>query len=69
MVCDLCCDGFHGVSRASIPKTMMTLHERVYPFGWIGILANVPPVAGELIYVNHARGFSLCSMRSKTRSR
>jgi p-hydroxybenzoate 3-monooxygenase len=63
------CDGFHGVSRASIPKTMITLHERVYPFGWLGILADVPPVATELIYVNHARGFSLCSMRSKSRSR
>jgi p-hydroxybenzoate 3-monooxygenase len=63
------CDGFHGVSRASIPKEIVTLHERVYPFGWIGILANVPPVASELIYVNHARGFSLCSMRSKSRSR
>jgi|SRR5450432_530567 p-hydroxybenzoate 3-monooxygenase len=63
------CDGFHGVSRASIPKDLITLHERVYPFGWIGILANVPPVADELIYVNHRRGFSLCSMRSKSRSR
>lgn len=63
------CDGFHGVSRASIPENMITLHERVYPFGWIGILANVPPVANELIYVNHRRGFSLCSMRSKSRSR
>ncbi len=63
------CDGFHGVSRASIPKEHITLHERIYPFGWIGILANVPPVADELIYVNHERGFSLCSMRSKSRSR
>jgi p-hydroxybenzoate 3-monooxygenase len=63
------CDGYHGVSRASIPKDMITLHERVYPFGWIGLLAEVPPVATELIYVNHARGFSLCSMRSKSRSR
>ena len=63
------CDGFHGVSRASIPKEYIAVHERVYPFGWIGILANVPPVAGELIYVNHERGFSLCSMRSRSRSR
>jgi p-hydroxybenzoate 3-monooxygenase len=57
------------VSRSSIPKNVITLHERVYPFGWIGILANVAPVADELIYVNHRRGFSLCSMRSKSRSR
>jgi p-hydroxybenzoate 3-monooxygenase len=63
------CDGYHGVSRASIPNSMITLHERIYPFGWIGILADVPPVATELIYVNHTRGFSLCSMRSKSRSR
>jgi p-hydroxybenzoate 3-monooxygenase len=63
------CDGYHGVSRASIPNSMLTLHERIYPFGWIGILADVPPVATELIYVNHRRGFSLCSMRSKSRSR
>jgi p-hydroxybenzoate 3-monooxygenase len=63
------CDGFHGISRASIPKNMIRFHERVYPFGWIGILANVPPVANELIYANHRRGFSLCSMRSKSRSR
>lgn len=63
------CDGFHGVARAAIPKTLLTLHERVYPFDWLGILANVPPVADELIYVYHSRGFSLCSMRSKFRSR
>jgi p-hydroxybenzoate 3-monooxygenase len=63
------CDGFHGVARASIPEDRITLHERVYPFGWIGILADVPPLADELIYVNHRRGFSLCSMRSKSRSR
>jgi len=63
------CDGFHGISRQSIPKEYVTLHERTYPFGWIGIMANVPPVAGELIYVNHPRGFALCSMRSKSRSR
>lgn len=63
------CDGYHGVTRASVPKERITLHERVYPFGWLGILAEVPPVADELVYCNHARGFSLCSMRSKTRSR
>jgi p-hydroxybenzoate 3-monooxygenase len=63
------CDGFHGVSRESMPKEVIALHERIHPFGWIGILANVPPVAGELIYVNHERGFALCSMRSRSRSR
>jgi p-hydroxybenzoate 3-monooxygenase len=63
------CDGYHGVTRASVPKDRITLHERVYPFGWLGILAEVAPVADELVYTNHARGFSLCSMRSKSRSR
>jgi p-hydroxybenzoate 3-monooxygenase len=63
------CDGFHGVCRASVPKDRITLHEKVYPFGWLGLLADVPPVSHELIYVNHDRGFSLCSMRSRTRSR
>jgi p-hydroxybenzoate 3-monooxygenase len=63
------CDGFHGVSRQSIPREVTRVHERVYPFGWLGILADVPPVAEELIYANHHRGFALCSMRSKTRSR
>jgi len=63
------CDGYHGVTRASVPKESITLHERIYPFGWLGILAEVAPVADELLYANHARGFSLCSMRSKTRSR
>jgi p-hydroxybenzoate 3-monooxygenase len=63
------CDGYHGVARASIPRHAITLHERIYPFGWLGILADVPPVAPELVYSNHARGFSLCSMRSRTRSR
>jgi p-hydroxybenzoate 3-monooxygenase len=63
------CDGYHGVTRASVPSGRITLHERVYPFGWLGILAEVAPVADELVYANHARGFSLCSMRSKTRSR
>jgi len=63
------CDGFHGVCRASVPKDRITLHEKVYPFGWLGLLADVPPVSHELIYVNHDRGFALCSMRSRTRSR
>ena len=63
------CDGYHGVCRASIPAERITEYERVYPFGWLGILADVPPVNDELIYVNHARGFALCSMRSRTRSR
>ena len=63
------CDGFHGVTRASVPKERITLYERIYPFGWLGILAQVAPVAEELVYANHARGFSLCSMRSRTRSR
>jgi len=63
------CDGFHGVSRQSVPRETMQTFERVYPFGWLGILADVPPVDHELIYSNHARGFALCSMRSATRSR
>lgn len=63
------CDGFHGVSRKSVPEKSIKEFERVYPFGWLGILAEVPPVAHELIYANHPRGFALCSMRSTTRSR
>jgi len=63
------CDGFHGVSRRSVPESGLTVFERVYLFGWLGLLAEVPPVAPELIYVNHERGFALCSMRSHTRSR
>jgi len=63
------CDGYHGVSRASLPQSALRLFERVYPFGWLGILAEVPPAADELVYVNHERGFALCSMRSATRSR
>jgi len=63
------CDGYHGVCRASVPKDRITLHEKVYPFGWLGLLADVPPVSHELIYLNHERGFGLCSMRSRTRSR
>ena len=63
------CEGFHGVCRASVPGTAISLHEKVYPFGWLGVLADVPPVSPELIYVHHERGFALCSQRSKVRSR
>lgn len=63
------CDGYHGVSRASVPQAALTTYERVYPFGWLGILVDRPPVAPELIYAHHARGFALCSQRSLTRSR
>ena len=63
------CDGFHGVCRASVPGQAIRLHEKIYPFGWLGLLADVPPVHGELIYINHPRGFALCSQRSLTRSR
>jgi p-hydroxybenzoate 3-monooxygenase len=63
------CDGYHGVSRAAIPADVLKTFERVYPFGWLGILADVPPCDHELIYSNHERGFALASMRSPTRSR
>jgi p-hydroxybenzoate 3-monooxygenase len=63
------CDGYHGVSRASVPAGAIQTFERVYPFGWLGILSDTPPVSHELIYSNHERGFALCSMRSPTRSR
>ena len=63
------CDGFHGVSRKSIPETVIRNYERVYPFGWLGILVDQPPVSDELVYAKHERGFALCSMRSSTRSR
>jgi p-hydroxybenzoate 3-monooxygenase len=63
------CDGYHGVCRRSVPQAAMQTFERIYPFGWLGILADVPPVGHELIYSNHERGFALCSMRSPTRSR
>ena len=63
------CDGFHGVCRASVPAQAISLHQQVYPFGWLGVLADVPPVSPELIYVHHARGFALCSQRSAVRSR
>ncbi|WP_394787468.1 4-hydroxybenzoate 3-monooxygenase [Rhodoferax sp.] len=64
------CDGFHGVCRASVPDGAITEYEKVYPFGWLGVLADVPPVSPHsIVYGNSARGFSLCSMRSLTRSR
>jgi len=63
------CDGYHGISRASVPTDAVSIYEKVYPFGWLGVLADVPPVSDELIYANTARGFALCSMRSATRSR
>jgi p-hydroxybenzoate 3-monooxygenase len=63
------CDGFHGVSRRSIPENLIRNYERVYPFGWLGVLVDQPPLSQELVYINHERGFALCSMRSPTRSR
>jgi p-hydroxybenzoate 3-monooxygenase len=63
------CDGYHGASRASVPPGAIQTFEKVYPFGWLGVLADVPPVDHELIYANSPRGFALCSMRSATRSR
>ena len=63
------CDGFHGVCRASVPSKSIQEFEKVYPFGWLGVLSDTPPVHEELIYVNSTRGFALCSQRSTTRSR
>jgi p-hydroxybenzoate 3-monooxygenase len=63
------CDGFHGAGRKAVPADAIKTFEKIYPFGWLGILAEVPPVNHELIYANHPRGFALCSMRSNTRSR
>ena len=63
------CDGFHGASRKAVPPKAIRTFERVYPFGWLGLLAEVPPVRHELVYGKHERGFTLCSMRSRTRSR
>ena len=63
------CDGFHGISRKSVPPGAIKSYERVYPFGWLGVLSDTPPVSQELIYVRHDLGFALCSMRSPTRSR
>ena len=71
LACDFIagCDGFHGVSREAIPQDVLRIYEKVYPFGWLGILSETPPVNHELIYTNHERGFALCTMRSLTRSR
>ena len=68
--CDIVagCDGYHGVSRQSIPAGFLKLYERVYPFGWLGVMADVPSLP-ELVYANSERGFALCSIRSKSRSR
>jgi p-hydroxybenzoate 3-monooxygenase len=63
------CDGFHGASRKAVPEGAIRTFEKVYPFGWLGVLADIPPVSDELIYANHPRGFALCSMRSHSRSR
>src|SRR4029078_10546394 len=71
LACDFIagCDGSHGVSRASVKSSAIQTFERIYPFGWLGILSETPPVSHELIYSNHARGFALCTMRSTHRSR
>lgn len=63
------CDGYHGVSRTCIPDTVLRTFERVYPFGWLGVLSETPPADDELIYANHERGFALCSMRNAHLSR
>jgi p-hydroxybenzoate 3-monooxygenase len=63
------CDGFHGISRAAIPDSVLRTYELVYPFGWLGILSETPPVDHELIYANHVDGFALCSMRNPQLSR
>ena len=62
-------DGFHGVSRKSIPKGVLQEYERIYPFGWLGVLSRTKPVSPELIYAKHERGFALCSLRSQVLSR
>jgi len=71
LACDFIagCDGYHGPSRTAIPPSVRHEYERVYPFGWLGILADVPPCGEHLTYANHEHGFSLASMRSRTRSR
>ena len=63
------CDGYHGVCRASVPASAMQTYSKIYPFGWLGVLSDTPPVATEVVYGNDKRGFALCSMRSMTRSR
>jgi p-hydroxybenzoate 3-monooxygenase len=62
-------DGFHGVSRKSIPKNVLKEYEKVYPFGWLGVLSRTKPVSSELVYARHERGFALCSLRSQVLSR
>jgi len=71
LICDFVagCDGYHGVARQSVTANTINAFERTYPFGWLGVLSDVPPVRDELVYVSHERGFALCSMRSHTRSR
>jgi p-hydroxybenzoate 3-monooxygenase len=71
LACDFIagCDGFHGICRPSVPTSAIRTYEREYPFGWLGVLSETPPVSNEIIYVAHERGFALCSMRSHTRSR
>jgi len=71
LTCDFVvgCDGFHGICRAALPESALTIYQRDYPFGWIGILSDSPPVSHELIYVNHDRGFALFTMRSPHVSR
>ncbi len=63
------CDGFHGISRKSVPADEITEYDYAYPFGWLGVLADVPPVENEVSYCSHENGYALCSMRSRTRSR
>ncbi|MCX8570748.1 4-hydroxybenzoate 3-monooxygenase [Aminobacter sp. MET-1] len=63
------CDGYHGTCRRAVPDSAIRTFEKIYPFGWLGILSEVPPVSDELVYANHPNGFALCSMRSHTRSR
>jgi p-hydroxybenzoate 3-monooxygenase len=71
LICDFVagCDGYHGIARQGVPAAKIKLFEKTYPFGWLGILSDVPPVEEEIIYANHERGFALCSLRSHTRSR
>ncbi len=71
LTCDVIagCDGFHGVCRASVPAAAISCVEKLYPFGWLGLLTDTPPVSEHVLYANHERGFALCSMRSPTRSR
>ena len=63
------CDGYHGISRQVIPQNLTKIYEKVYPFGWLGILSETPPVSDELIYANHGNGFALASMRNSNLSR